>query len=57
MALKMIRRKAVGQFKTIREELVNDLRAVGTTVAKDTTGNIICRNGLKFCRSPYSSLG
>uniref|UniRef100_A0AAZ1X803 Uncharacterized protein n=1 Tax=Oreochromis aureus TaxID=47969 RepID=A0AAZ1X803_OREAU len=32
----------------ITEELVNDLKAVGTTITKNTTGNTLCCNGLKF---------
>jgi len=40
----MIMRKVRDQPRTTREELVNDLKVVGTTVAKQTT---LRRNGLK----------
>ncbi|CAI9568620.1 unnamed protein product, partial [Staurois parvus] len=43
----MIMRKVRDQPRTSREELVNDLRSVGTTVTKQTIGNTICRHGLK----------
>ncbi len=31
------------------ENLVNDLRAAGTIVTKNTIGNTLCREGLKSC--------
>ncbi|KAJ8375780.1 hypothetical protein SKAU_G00063600 [Synaphobranchus kaupii] len=45
----MIMRKVRDQPRTTREELVNDLKAAGTTVTKKTIGNTLCRNGLKSC--------
>ncbi len=37
------------QPRTIREDLVNDLKAAGTIVAKKTIGNTLRREGLKSC--------
>ncbi|KAJ8374841.1 hypothetical protein SKAU_G00054210 [Synaphobranchus kaupii] len=45
----MIMRKVRDQPRTTREELVNDLKAAGTTVTKKTSGNTLRRNGLKSC--------
>ncbi|XP_036445333.1 vicilin-like seed storage protein At2g18540, partial [Colossoma macropomum] len=42
-------RKAKNQPRTTREELVNDLKAAGTTVSKKPIGNTLRRNGLKSC--------
>src|SRR4029434_7903145 len=35
--------------RTTQGELVNDLKAAGTTVTKKTIGNTLRRNGLKYC--------
>ncbi len=45
----MIMRKVRDQPRTTQEELVNDLKAVGTTVTKQTIGNTLRRNRLKSC--------
>ncbi len=45
--VRMIMRKVRDQPRTTREELVNDLKAVGTTVTKQNIGNTLRRNGLK----------
>ncbi|KAI4888832.1 hypothetical protein NFI96_023936 [Prochilodus magdalenae] len=45
----LIMRKAKNQPRTTREELVNDLKAAGTTVSKKPIGNTLRRNGLKSC--------
>uniref|UniRef100_A0A9J7Z9G4 Transposase Tc1-like domain-containing protein n=1 Tax=Cyprinus carpio carpio TaxID=630221 RepID=A0A9J7Z9G4_CYPCA len=45
----MIMRKVRDQPRTTWEELVNDLKEVGTTVTKQTIGNTLRRNGLKSC--------
>ncbi|KAJ8347599.1 hypothetical protein SKAU_G00261880 [Synaphobranchus kaupii] len=45
----MIMRKVRDQPRTTREELVNDLKAAGTTVTKKTIGNTLRRNGFKSC--------
>ncbi len=47
--VRMIMRKVRDQPRTTREELVNDLKAVGTTVTKQNIGNTLRRNGLKSC--------
>ena len=43
------------QPSTIQEELVNDLKAVGTTVMKRTISNTRYREGLKSCCAQASS--
>jgi len=48
----MIMRKVRDQPRTTQEELVNDLKAVGTTVTKQTIDNTLRRNGLKSCKVP-----
>ena len=46
----MIMRKKRDQPRTTGpEDLVNDLKAAGTTVIKKTIGNTLCHNGLKSC--------
>ncbi len=47
--VRMIMRKVRDQPRTTWEELVNDLKAVGTTVTKQNIGNTLRRNGLKSC--------
>ncbi len=42
-------RKVMDQPRTTQKEHVNDLKAVGTTVTKQTIGNTLRRNGLKSC--------
>ena len=42
-------RKVRDQPSTTQEELVNDLKAVGTTVMKRTISNTLHRDGLKYC--------
>ena len=42
-------RKVRDQTRTTLEELVNDLKAVGTTVTKRTISNTLHREGLKSC--------
>ena len=41
-------RKVQNNPKTTQGELVNDLKAAGTTVTKKTIGNTLRRNGLKY---------
>ncbi len=41
--------KSRGQPRTTREELVNDLKAAGTTITKQNIGNTLRREGLKSC--------
>ncbi|XP_014914708.1 uncharacterized protein LOC106964007 isoform X3 [Poecilia latipinna] len=60
--MRMIIRKVVDQPTTTREELVNDLMAVGTTVTKHTVGNTLRRLGYQFKKdsptradNPFSS--
>ena len=45
----MMMRKVKDQPSTTQEELVNDLKAVGTTVTKRTISNTLHREGLKSC--------
>ncbi len=45
----MITRTVRNQPRTTRKDLVNDLKAAGTIVTKKTIGNILPRDGLKFC--------
>ena len=47
--ISMMMRKVRDQPSTTQEELVNDLKAVGTTVTKRTINNILHREGLKSC--------
>ncbi len=47
--VRMIMRKVRDQPRTTQKELVNDLKAVGTTVTKQTIGNTLRHNGLKPC--------
>ena len=45
----MMMRKVRDQPSATQEELVNDLKAVGTTVTKRTISNTLHREGLKSC--------
>ncbi|KAK3548249.1 hypothetical protein QTP70_005808 [Hemibagrus guttatus] len=45
----MIMRTVRNQPRTTREDLVNDLKAAGTTVTKKTIGNTLRHEGLKSC--------
>ena len=45
----MMMRKVRDQPSTTQEELVNDLKAVGTTVTKRTISNTLHHEGLKSC--------
>ena len=47
--ISMMMRKVRDQPSTIQEVLVNDLKAVGTTVMKRTISNTLHREGLKSC--------
>lgn len=40
-------KKVVNHHKIISEELVSDLKLVGTTLTKNTIGNTLWGNGLK----------
>src|SRR4029434_6517668 len=48
-AVSVIIRKVHYNPRTTQVELVNDLKAAGTTVTKKTIGNTLRRNGLKYC--------
>src|SRR4029434_8128477 len=48
-AVSVIFRNVQDNPRTTRGELVNDLKAAGTTVTKKTIGSTLCRNGLKSC--------
>src|SRR4029434_7700990 len=48
-AVSVIIRKVQNNPRTTQVELVNDLKAAGTTVTKKTIGNTLRRNGLKYC--------
>ena len=48
-AVSVIIRKVQKNLRTIQGELVNDLKAAGTTGTKKTIGNTLRRNGLKYC--------
>ena len=47
--ISMMMRKVRDQPSSTQEELVNDLKAVGTTVTKRTISNTLHREGLKSC--------
>ena len=47
--ISMMMRKVRDQPGTTQEELVNDLKAVGTTVTKRTISNMLHCEGLKSC--------
>ena len=47
--ISMMMRKVRDQPSTTQEELVNDLKAVGTTVTKRTISNTLHREGLESC--------
>ena len=51
----MMMRKVRDQPSTTQEELVNDLKAVGTTVTKRTISNTLHHEGLKSCCAQGSS--
>ena len=53
--ISMMMRKVRDLPSTTQEELVNDLKAVGTTVTKRTISNILHREGLKSCCAQGSS--
>ena len=53
--ISMMMRKVRDQPSTTQEELVNDLKAVGTTVTKRTISNTLHREGLKSCCAQGSS--
>src|SRR4029434_9096475 len=50
-AVSVIIRKVQNNPRNSKGELVNDLKATGTTVTKKTMGNTLRRNGLKYCRT------
>ena len=47
--ISMMMRKVRDQPNTAQEELVNGLKAVGTTVTKGTISNTLHHEGLKYC--------
>src|SRR4029434_5921099 len=47
-------RKVQNNPRTTQGELVNYLKAAGTTVTKKTIGNTLRRNGLKFANEPLN---
>src|SRR4029434_2225512 len=49
-SVSVIIRKVQNNPRTTQGELVNDVKAAGTTVTKKTIGNTLRRNGLKYCR-------
>ena len=53
--ISMMMRKVRDQPSTTQEELVNDLKVVGTTVTKTTISNTLHREGLKSCCAQGSS--
>src|SRR4029434_10551984 len=55
-AVSVIIRKVQNNPRTTQGELVNDLKAAGTTVTKKIIGNTLRRNGLKYCRTLKVSL-
>src|SRR4029434_9699411 len=48
-AVSVIIQKVQNNPRTTKGELVNDLKAAGTTVTKKTIGKTLRRNGLKYC--------
>src|SRR4029434_778141 len=48
-AVSVIIQKVQNNPTTTRGELVNDLKAAGTTVTKKIIDNTLRRNGLKYC--------
>lgn len=54
--MRMIMRKIVDQPKTTLQELVNDLKAVGTIVKKNTAGKTLSTNLTTSATSPCSRL-
>src|SRR4029434_9138342 len=48
-AVSVIIRKVQNNPRTTQGELVNDLKAAGTTVTKTTIGNTLLPIGLKYC--------
>ncbi len=48
----MIMRMVRNQPRTTQEDLVNDLKAAGTIITKQTIGNTLRREGLKSCSGP-----
>ncbi len=51
----MIMRTVRNQSRTTLKELVNDLKAAGTIVTKQTIG-LLCREGLKYCSARKAPL-
>ena len=54
--VKLIMRKVREQPRTMRQELVDDLKAAGTTVTKMTISNTLCRSRLKSCSAPKAPI-